>query len=103
MSKKALNFLGAAVGLTIGLGILWMVVEETLLPMKPTANKNPAPAKEMPDGGKLPVAIGDINLWDNEDPNYCGNCKSVCDTGFWEGRSTECDLCQAKCSGLRKD
>jgi hypothetical protein len=47
--------------------------------------------------GKLPWAVGDVSLWDDEDPNYCGRCKGVCDTGFSEGHSTECDMCMSQC------
>lgn len=47
---------------------------------------------------KVPWAVGDIGLYDKEDPNYCGKCKQWCDSAFFEGKSTQCDQCQSTCT-----
>lgn len=44
--------------------------------------------------GKLPWAIGDVNLWDDEDESYCRKCSNTC-------KSTDntdlCIKCRERC------
>ena len=77
-------------------------------PPPPPPPQNPAAAKAAKRApaeprGKLPWAVGDVNLWDDENPDYCGNCAKWCNSSFSEGHSTQCDMCQAQCPGVRKD
>jgi hypothetical protein len=53
--------------------------------------------------GKLPWAVGDVSLWDDEKPNYCSGCAQYCNTPFSEGHSTQCDMCMAKCPNVIRD
>lgn len=71
-------------------------------------NSSPAPVQfaKTPQAGaakKVLWAVGDVNLYDSEDPNYCGKCKQWCESSFFEGHSTQCDQCQATCPGVRND
>ena len=70
---------------------------------KMQAARRPSSAAPAARRGKLPWAVGDVNLWDDENPNYCGNCAKWCDSSFSEGHSTQCDMCQSQCPGVRKD
>ena len=56
----------------------------------------PAAASARPRG-KLPWSIGDVGLWDDEEPTYCSKCKDICNTSYSDGYSTQCDECQSKC------
>ncbi len=67
----------------------------------PVPIDDPAAKKAAPRG-KLPWAVGDVSLWDDEDPNYCGNCATWCNEGFSGAHSTQCDMCQSKCPGVRR-
>lgn len=63
----------------------------------PKPDVTPTPQASRAPRGTMPWAIGDVGLWDDEDPTFCGKCKDVCDTSFSDGYSTECDECQSKC------
>ena len=48
--------------------------------------------------GKLPWSVGDVGLWDDENPNYCADCAGVCDSSYSSKQSTQCEMCQAGCA-----
>lgn len=48
--------------------------------------------------GKLPWAVGDVGLWDDENPNYCADCAGVCGDSYSGKQSTQCEMCQAGCA-----
>lgn len=87
------------VGFVLSQKYHWFNVKPITPPVTPVAiiKRSQSPK------GKMPWAVGDVSLWDDEDPSYCGNCAGVCNTTFSEGRSTECDMCMSKCPGVRND
>lgn len=44
--------------------------------------------------GKLPWAIGDVNLWDDEDQTYCSVCSKKCSP---TNNTEECIRCRERC------
>ena len=91
-------------GELIALGLIAAVgtyVVMTWMVKTPASTKSDTPRANV--GRKIPWAVGDVGLYDSEDPNYCGKCKQWCDSSFFEGHSTQCDQCQATCPGVRND
>ena len=60
------------------------------LPVERPANSQPR--------GKLPWSIGDVGLWDDENPKYCAECAAVCDQSYSGKNSTQCEMCLADCA-----
>jgi hypothetical protein len=51
--------------------------------------------------GKLPWSVGDVGLWDDENPNYCTECTGTCDQSYSNKSSTQCELCQGACAASK--
>lgn len=60
----------------------------------PSTPPTAAPAQVAGPRGKLPWAIGDVNLWDDEDDRYCSGCSRTCGSSV---RTDQCQTCKARC------
>lgn len=84
------------IGIILNRKYKWVAMASARKPSPASSPVNPPVTRSA--RGKLPWAVGDVGLWDDEDPAYCGRCKGVCNTSFSDGHSTECDMCLSKCN-----
>lgn len=115
-NKKALMVVGAVAAVVVVGKIAndhngwYNKLTGKLLPGVPTpvpaAVRAPAPAPatvaSTQPRGRLAWSVGDVNLWDDENPNYCSGCADVCDQSYSSKSSTQCDQCQAGCAAGKR-